>query len=495
MNIVRNWGGGVYQHSAFYDIADELGLMVWQEFMFACATYPRDDEFLKSVAHEVKHQVRRLAHHTSIILWSGNNENEASLSPPGAGWYATSNANPYLYIADYAELYLNTIYPALLEADTSRPFVPSSPSNGLISTNPVVGMWGNPYSSDYGDVHYYNYDDDCTNVTFFPTPRFASEFGFQSHPSMFAWLQVANASELSWNSSLVFHRQHHPQGNEQLLAMMTKFFKEPTLDESGFPAFVYLTQVVQAMCYKAEAEHYRRYKGDPSVYTMGSIYWQLNDIWQAPTWSGTEYGGRWKMLHYYAKNFYAPLLLSSYENPVDTYNVFVTSDLQQAASGKIVIALLDYTGKTLYTWTPTYNIPSLGSASVYNNSIKSMISEGGCSARTACFFTLSLLDSSNARVATNVFYLSTLNEVDLQTPTITFSNFQQISSESIAFTVSSTQVAPYTFLQTPFLGTFNDNGVLLLPGLSANMTFTGWEDVSVASFQSSLTSISIANTY
>jgi len=92
--------------------------------------------------------------------------------------------------ADYAELYLNTIYPALRATDTSRPFVPSSPSNGLISTDPIVGMWGNPYSSDYGDVHYYNYNDDCTNVTFFPTPRFASEFGFQSHPSVFSWLEV-----------------------------------------------------------------------------------------------------------------------------------------------------------------------------------------------------------------------------------------------------------------------------------------------------------------
>lgn len=223
MNIVRNWGGGIYQHDAFYDICDRLGLMVWEEFMFACSMYPRDRTFLDSVRGEVKHQVRRLMHHSSIVIWSANNENEIALG----GWYRETIENPFLYVSDYDALYSAIVRPTLLLQDTSRPWLPSSPSNGVLETDPYVQRWGNPSSNDYGDVHYYNYDAPCANVTFFPTPRFASEYGWQSLPSLISWIPVTEPIDREWASPLMIHRQHHPTGYEQIAKMMSFYFKLP----------------------------------------------------------------------------------------------------------------------------------------------------------------------------------------------------------------------------------------------------------------------------
>ena len=154
MNIVRNWGGGIYQHDYFYQFCDRNGLMVWEEFMFACAMYPRDDQFLSTIREEVKHQVRRLMYHPSIVIWSGNNENEAALG----GWYPETIENPYRYVVDYNYLNTETVRKTLLEQDVSRPWLPSSPSNGVLRVDPYVERWGNVYSDYYGLLFFSNSD-------------------------------------------------------------------------------------------------------------------------------------------------------------------------------------------------------------------------------------------------------------------------------------------------------------------------------------------------
>lgn len=217
MNTIRNWGGGIYQHDKFYEICDQKGLLVWEEFMFACAMYPRDKNFLNTVKEEVKHQVLRLMKHPSIIIWSGNNENELALgSGSSTGWYMETRINPYRYVVDYNYLNTDTLYNTIHEYDKTRPWLPSSPSNGILETNPYVERWGNPASPYWGDVHYYNYKDLCTDISIYPTPRFASEYGFQSYPSFRKMAEISLPEDWKPFSAFMNHRQHHPRGNEEL---------------------------------------------------------------------------------------------------------------------------------------------------------------------------------------------------------------------------------------------------------------------------------------
>ncbi|KAJ3613145.1 hypothetical protein NHX12_019397 [Muraenolepis orangiensis] len=181
MNTLRVWGGGVYQQDLFYSICDELGVM---DLMFACALYPTEEDFLSTVREEVLQQVRRLKSHPSVVVWSGNNENEAALA---TDWFGIPAAQRPLYLKDYVRLYVDNIRAVVLEEDQSRPFLASSPTNGLASE---LQGWvaEDPYDPHYGDTHYYNYTHDCWDWTQFPRTRFASEYGFQSWPS-FSTLQ------------------------------------------------------------------------------------------------------------------------------------------------------------------------------------------------------------------------------------------------------------------------------------------------------------------
>ena len=179
MNALRVWGGGVYEQDEFYELCDELGIMIWQDFMFACALYPTDKDFMDSVREEVTHQVQRLKSHPSIITWSGNNENEAALM---MGWYDTKPGYLQTYIKDYVTLYVKNIRTIVLEGDQTRPFITSSPTNGAKT---IAEGWlsPNPYDLNYGDVHFYDYVTDCWNWRTFPKARFVSEYGYQSWPS------------------------------------------------------------------------------------------------------------------------------------------------------------------------------------------------------------------------------------------------------------------------------------------------------------------------
>ncbi|CAG2181954.1 unnamed protein product [Oppiella nova] len=210
MNMMRVWGGGVYESDLFYQLADEYGIMIWQDFMFACALYPANKEFLDSVQKEVITQVRRLQHHPSIAIWAGNNENEQGL----VGWW-----KPRLpqYDADYRTLYVNTIGKILDTEDRTRPYVSSSPSNGLESIKENYTAQ-NPEDSRYGDIHYYNDGSRLWDWTTFWSPKFASEYGFQSYPSMDSLSEAFSAKELVFPlTPTVQHHQHKWNEDETIV--------------------------------------------------------------------------------------------------------------------------------------------------------------------------------------------------------------------------------------------------------------------------------------
>ncbi|XP_064440948.1 beta-mannosidase isoform X3 [Mirounga angustirostris] len=286
MNTLRVWGGGIYEQDEFYRLCDELGIMVWQDFMFACALYPTDRDFMNSVRAEVAHQIRRLKYHPSIIVWGGNNENEAALM---MNWYNIPASELHTYIKDYVILYVKNIRKIVLAEDKTRPFIISSPTNGAES---IKEGWlsVNPYDNNFGDVHFYDYISDCWNWKVFPKARFVSEYGYQSWPSFSTLEKVSSEEDWSYNSKFSLHRQHHADGNNEMLLQIGFHFKLPESTDTlqTFKDTIYLTQVMQAQCVKIETEFYRRSRSeivDGQGYTMGALYWQLNDIWQAPSWA------------------------------------------------------------------------------------------------------------------------------------------------------------------------------------------------------------------
>ncbi|HUX38498.1 MAG TPA: glycoside hydrolase family 2 protein [Rectinemataceae bacterium] len=295
MNMLRVWGGGRYESDAFYELCDELGLLVWQDAMFSCALYPSDPAFLGLVEKELRHQVRRLRDHASIALWCGNNEALGAI-----GWYEESKKNPARYVIDYDRLNEGTVGRVIRELDPDRRFWPSSPSAG---PDDYSDNW---HADTRGDMHYWTvwHEGKPFSAYLEVQPRFGSEFGFQSLPSYKTATTFAPAGELNVTSPAFEHHQRHPRGNSIIIDTMTRYFRMP----KGFRETLWLSQVQQAMAIKTAVQYWRSLRDR----CMGTLYWQLNDVWPAASWSSLEYDGSWKILHHEAKRFYDPVMVALY---------------------------------------------------------------------------------------------------------------------------------------------------------------------------------------
>ncbi|XP_050523227.1 beta-mannosidase isoform X2 [Daktulosphaira vitifoliae] len=348
MNMIRVWGGGVYESDEFYKICDKYGIMIWQDIMFACGMYPAHKSFLNLVKVEVKQQIRRLQYHPSIVLWAGNNENEAALR---GNWYGTEK-NYSTFARDYVKLYAETIREVVINEDKTRNYVLSSPSNGLDSEKENY-IAKNPYSALYGDVHYYNYVVNSWKSTFYPWTRFASEYGYQSLPSYQTLKKALNEKDLSkLLSPALIHRQHLPVG--YILMLLQIKMNVPVPKRPSISDYIFLSQVVQAKAIKTQTEWYRKNRNtllkDGKGLTMGALYWQLNDVWQAPTWSSIDYDGCWKMLHYSAMEFFAPVIVVP-ELSMKNLTIHIVSDLLTNLKVQIKIEIYQWSSiKPLNTY-------------------------------------------------------------------------------------------------------------------------------------------------
>ncbi|XP_072031155.1 beta-mannosidase-like [Amphiura filiformis] len=501
MHALRVWGGGVYEQDILYEICDELGILIWQDFMFGCAMYPTDDAFLKSVQLEAAQQIRRLSSHPSILIWAGNNENEGALQQD---WYGT-NVSYSLYRDDYVKLYIDTIREQVLLHDPNerRPFVSSSPSNGLETEKEDWVAW-NPQDTHYGDVHYYNYGADCWDVSTFPKPRFASEYGYQSWASFETLAKVSEKSDWSYSSNFSEHRQHHLLGNQEMTALAQKHFNLPSSTDplQMYKDTLYLTQISQAMCIKSETEHYRRLQStivDGEGHTMGALYWQLNDIWQAPTWASIEYGGKWKMLHYYAKNFFAPVLASGMVQDKQLY-VYVITDVQDLQNCKLRINIhkWDTLDKPMDTITTQQFNQSHQSAIVqYKNSLDDLIKLSGCSDKTKdCFLTFEVLSSTSEVISpVNSLFLYSFNEASGLAKPRFMAKVAQKSPNVFTIHLTTDHVTPFTWLETPGIrGRFSDNGFVMVES-AVIVVFYAWESTTTTDIQNAITVTSLMNIY
>ncbi|XP_027454346.2 beta-mannosidase isoform X1 [Zalophus californianus] len=496
MNTLRVWGGGIYEQDEFYRLCDELGIMVWQDFMFACALYPTDRDFMNSVRAEVAHQIRRLKYHPSIIAWSGNNENEAALM---MNWYNIPAGELHTYIKDYVILYVKNIRKIVLAEDKTRPFIISSPTNGAES---IKEGWlsVNPYDNNFGDVHFYDYISDCWNWKVFPKARFVSEYGYQSWPSFSTLEKVSSEEDWSYNSKFSLHRQHHADGNNEMLLQIGFHFKLPESTDplQTFKDTIYLTQVMQAQCVKIETEFYRRSRSeivDGQGYTMGALYWQLNDIWQAPSWASLEYGGKWKMLHYFARHFFAPLLPVGFEDQ-DVFFIYGVSDLRSDCKAKLTVRVHTWHSLEPLCSSETEHFVLKGGKAVllYKESVPVLLENCGNCTRQSCVLSFYLSADSQPVSPANYHFLSSLSEsVGLHKAHITAIISQQ--GDTFAFDLETSTVAPFVWLDVGSIpGRFSDNGFLMTEK-TRTVLFYPWKPTSKSELEQSFRVTSLTDIY
>ena len=314
-NSIRVWGGGYYPDDWFYDACDELGLVVWQDFMFACAMYELTPEFEQSIRAEFADNIRRLRHHPSLGLWCGNNEMELGVVE---SWYEHSPKQA----ADYIKMYEYIIPQVLEENDPDTFYWPASPSSG--------GSFDNPNDPDRGDVHYWQVwhgnkpFTDYRNYFF----RYASEFGFQSFPCK----RTVEAFTLPEDRNIFSYVMEKHQRNNAANGKIMNYLAQTFLYPGDFDTMLYASQLLQAEAIRYGVEHWRRNRGR----CMGAIVWQLNDCWPVASWSSIDYFGRWKALHYAEKRFFAPVLLSCAEEGTLTQRTNVNAELREDAVEKSI---------------------------------------------------------------------------------------------------------------------------------------------------------------
>lgn len=346
MNMLRVWGGGIYENDIFYNLCDEQGICIWQDFMFACAAYPSFDKaFMENIRQEASDNIRRLRHHACLALWCGNNELEQGLV--GDTWSNTQMSWP-----DYSSLFDNLLPDIVAKLDPDRDYWPCSPH----SPHGDRTDFNNP---EWGDAHLWNVWHGRQPFEWYRTAmhRFVSEFGFQSFPHPATIRSFTKPTDRNIASYVMEHHQRSNIGNPAIISYLLDWYRLP----KDFEMTVWLSQILQGMAMKYAVEHWRRYMPQ----TMGSLYWQLNDCWPAVSWSSIDSQHRWKALHYMARRFYTPLLVSAVEDQVkNNVAIFITSDLLKPNAGKIRWQITDIQGSHLDEGEISVHIPPGKSRSV-----------------------------------------------------------------------------------------------------------------------------------
>ncbi|MFF2907233.1 glycoside hydrolase family 2 protein [Paenibacillus sp. NPDC057934] len=345
-NCIRVWGGGYYADDYFYDLCDQYGLIVWQDHMYACGNYDFTDEFKDSITLETIDNMKRIRHHASLGLWSGNNELEYAWAYWGWGErYGDKLKQDYL---KQFEEYLPELSKSL---DPNTFYWRSSPSS--------TGNFDDPNNENIGDMHYWDVWHGRKPITEFRTlfPRFMSEFGLQSFPSLKTVESFTLPEDRNIFSYVMESHQKNGTGNEKILYYISEYFKYP----KDFDNLLYVSQLIQAEGMRNGIEHWRRNRGR----CMGAIYWQLNDIWPVASWSSLDYFGRWKAGHYAAKRFFAPILASACEEGT-TVSLHVTNETLNETTGHLSWRLLNTRSELIQSGELAVSVDALSTQEITN---------------------------------------------------------------------------------------------------------------------------------
>ena len=395
MNMIRHWGGGYYETDEFYAICDELGIMVWQDFMFGNDWQPGTYAFKLNVEAEAEDQVRRLRNHPSIVVWSGNNETESAFS-----WAGRPEYPPDVRLQmwqDYLTVFSGILPRVVERLDAETPYWPSSPSADY-----------EPVSATYhtGDDHIWDVWHGRVPFSTYEThhSRFVTEYGFQSFPEMKtveAFTQPEDRANIF--TPVMLAHQKNNEGNAIIHDYLLKDYSEP----KDFASFLYVSQVLQAEGIKIGAEYFRRLRPE----TMGSIFWQLNDCWPVASWSSIDYYGRWKALQYYARRFYAPVLVSPHVED-GALKVYIVSDKVKAEPALLRARLMDFNGKVLLEETSEVEVAPLTSKVYLDWPLKKLADAGAQD--TSRVFVVAELTAGGAEISRNLVYLAPTKGVQLK---------------------------------------------------------------------------------
>jgi beta-mannosidase len=443
VNMLRVWGGGVYENDEFYNLCDANGILVWQDFMFACAMYPGDSSFVNNVRLEAIENIQRLNNHPCIALWCGNNEIDEGWH--NWGWqkqFGYSQEDSAKIWNDYLKIFHDVLPSVVNEYAVVKNYIPSSPKIG----------WGHPESMTEGDSHYWGvwWGMEPFDVYKTKVPRFMSEYGFQAFPDMKTIESFTQPEDRYLYSDVMKSHQKHPTGYETIQTYLEREYKQP----KDFESYVYVSQLLQAYGVSTAIEAQRRAK----PFCMGTLYWQFNDCWPVVSWSGIDYYGRWKALQYFVKKEYRAILVSINEED-ETIKLYVVSDRLTDTKGLLKLKLMDFSGKIITEFTKDILVLSNSSKIYYEidlDEILPLIKKNE---------TLLSVDfeSSDGEVYNSIHYFALNKDLVLQKPNISINSEKNSSGHII--TLVSDNLAKNVFLSISDEDIqFSDNYFDMLPG-------------------------------
>ncbi|MDP0501720.1 MAG: glycoside hydrolase family 2 protein [Verrucomicrobiota bacterium JB022] len=473
MNCIRVWGGGKYECDAFYELCDELGICVWQDFMFACSAYPAHvPAFRASVQAEAEDNVRRLRHHACLALWCGNNELEQI---PGIVGDEPGTMN----WADYCTLFDDLLGEVVTRLDPVRAYWPSSEHS-------PIGDRAAPASTDprWGDAHLWKVWHGREPFEWYRTAfhRFCSEFGFQSFPEPRTVATYTEPRDRNITSYVMELHQRSPIGNSAIMDYGLSWFRLPV----GFDATLWLSQIIQVLGIQYAVEHWRR--NMPRC--MGAIYWQLNDCWPVASWASIDYLHRWKALHYAARRFFAPVMLSTVEDlKAQSVEVHLSNDYAQAQEGHIHWQLTTTSGEVIEQGHRSAQIDGNASARIFTLDAAAALAKHGPRDVIAWFS----LEIGERVVSRSLALFARPKHMDLPDPKLQLTT--KVEGDRITATVSAEKPALWTWLTHPAADIRWDDS---FTHLSAGETrvFTGRIREQEPSFDASeLRALSLYDTY
>lgn len=460
MNMLRVWGGGVYEEEDFYRLCDEYGLLVWQDFMFACSMYPGDEPFLNNVREEAVYNVRRLRNHPSIAVWCGNNEIDSAWSQyedhMGWGWKEGYSAEIRETLWGYYEEIFHKILPEAVAAN--HPGVDYWPSSPLRELTRGQDQHATRIMGE-GDIHYWGVWHGIEPFENYNVKvgRFMSEYGFQSFPELKSVLSYAEEEDMALESKVMLAHQKNGRGNQLIKEYMDMYLPQP----KDFRGFLYMSQVLQAEAIRIAIESHRRNK----PYCMGTLYWQMNDCWPVASWAGMDYYGRWKALQYTVRKSFKDVLLSIDGTDAEALKVHAVSDRRQALEGELVIRLHDFSGALLREWSQPVTLTADSASVVFTQPVAELL-EGREPGQV--LLVASLLEGGKL-LEHKEHYFAAAKDIPLSKPLITVTEVPGSAGKS--FTLSSDVLARGVHLTVEEEGIFSDNFFDLLPGEPKTVEF------------------------
>ncbi len=450
MNMLRVWGGGIYEDDLFYDLCDSKGILVWQDFMFACSMYPDDPAFLANVRQEAVDNVTRLRNHPCLALWCGNNEIYIGWKDWNWPHLMGIEYRDRLWQA-YQKVFDQILPEVVAELDPARFFWPSSPKQG----------WGYPVNTD-GDVHYWGVWHGQVPFEAFLQPenigRFMSEYGFQGMPEMNSLKRFAWPEDLDLSSEVMKTHQKHRIGYPVIDKYIKLYFRWPR----DFEAYSYVSQVLQAYGIGLAMEAHRR----AMPFCMGTLYWQLNDCYPVTSWSSLDAYGVWKALHYRARRAYSEVLVSPVVEDGQA-RVYVVSDLRDPLTGRLTLELLDFQGRRAWEKSLDVEIPPNRSSRLFEICLSDLLQ-----GRDKEGHVLRVRLAAGERKAENLLYFVYPKDLKLGTPAIRANMAKD--GQGWRVELQTDTLVKDLFLSVPGVAmTWSDNYFDLLPGETKTVTFRG----------------------